>query len=64
MTIIRARKRVAAARDRVGGEISDNASHGRIASAMAAEGYAGGYRDAEPAYGRGYWRGHQGGRGG
>ena len=34
------------ARHRVGKEIADNASHGRIAAGLAMEGYAGGYRQA------------------
>ena len=32
--------------DRVYVEISGNASHGRVAAGLSAEGYAGGYRDA------------------
>ena len=53
------------ARDKVAADIAATASHGRIASAMSGEGYAGGYRDAlsdvmqalngcPPSYSR-YW---------
>ena len=61
------KRRIKAALVNIDREISDNAQHGRIAGAMASEGYAGGYRDAlsdirllldsvEPSDHRGYWR--------
>lgn len=61
------KRRVRAAMAKATREISFNAQGGRIAGALAGEGYAGGYRNAlqdvlllldgvEPSYGRGYWR--------
>ncbi len=59
-------KRIMAATKRIGDEIRGNASGGGPAAGLAAEGYAGGYRDgiqsvllllndAEPNDERGYW---------
>ena len=39
-------KRIGQARKLVQKEISGQASHGKLAGALASEGYAGGYRDA------------------
>lgn len=60
-------KRIRAARDAVQAEITGNAGHGRVASGLSSEGYAGGYRDAlfeveallthgSLSDSRGYWR--------
>ena len=61
------KRRIDAAIDGANREISFNAQGGKIAAALASEGYAGGYRDAlqdvilllngtEPMDRRGYWR--------